>query len=42
MKKYFYVLDKIFKKIRKFEDGEKINPYLKGPICLKPFKRINQ
>ncbi len=41
MEKYFNVLDRIFKKISDFESGENCMNYLNGPVCRKPFKRIN-
>ncbi len=38
---YFYELEKLFSKIREFEDGRDIMPLLKGPICHSKFKRLN-
>ena len=39
--KYFIELDKIFKKIKTFEDGENVYDYLDGPVCQSGFKRLN-
>ena len=39
--KYFYLLDKIFKDINSFENGEDINEKLDGPICHSGFERLN-
>ncbi len=41
MKKYFKVLDKIFKKIREFEKGKEIEILNKIPECHEGFKRLN-
>ena len=38
---YFYHLDKLFKKIADFEDGEDVQKYLEGPICHSGFNRLN-
>lgn len=38
---YFYELDKIFAKIRDFEDGKDVMKELEGPICQTGFKRLN-
>jgi glutamate-1-semialdehyde 2,1-aminomutase len=39
--KYFFELDKIFKKIKSFEDGENVYDKLDGPVCQTGFKRLN-
>ena len=41
LKKYFKELDIIFKKIRKFEDGENIYNYLEGKLATETFGRLN-
>ena len=38
---YFNELDPIFRKIKSFEDGEKIDDYLDGPICHAGLSRLN-
>jgi glutamate-1-semialdehyde 2,1-aminomutase len=38
---YFRDFEKVFSKLSKFEDGEDIRPYLKGPVCHDGFKRLN-
>jgi len=41
LKKYFKELDIIFKKIRKFEDGENIYNHLEGKLATETFGRLN-
>ncbi len=41
LKKYFKVLDFIFKKIKDFESGKDINILNKVPVCHTGFKRLN-
>lgn len=38
---YFFELDKIFSKIREFEDGRDVMKELDGPICQTGFQRLN-
>ena len=38
---YSKIADKIFSKIKRFEDGESIKKYLKGPVVGKGFERLN-
>ena len=38
---YFNELDPIFRKIKSFENGEKIDDYLDGPICHAGLSRLN-
>jgi glutamate-1-semialdehyde 2,1-aminomutase len=38
---YFYELDKVFARIRNFEDGEDVMKALEGPVCQSGFKRLN-
>lgn len=38
---YFYELDKVYARIRDFEDGEDVMKALEGPICQSGFKRLN-
>ncbi|HUX95598.1 MAG TPA: aminotransferase class III-fold pyridoxal phosphate-dependent enzyme [Bacteroidales bacterium] len=38
---YFHELDKLFFKIREFEDGQDVLALLKGPVCHSKFKRLN-
>jgi glutamate-1-semialdehyde 2,1-aminomutase len=38
---YFERLEPIFEKIQKFENGEDIYKYLKGPVCHAGFHRLN-
>jgi glutamate-1-semialdehyde aminotransferase len=38
---YFFELDKIFSRIREFEDGLDVMNFLKGPVCHSGFKRLN-
>lgn len=38
---YFYELDKLFEKIKEFEQGRDVMRELKGPICHNGFKRLN-
>ena len=40
-KKYSLILDKIFYKISLCEKGDSIHKYLKYPVSLKDFKRLN-
>ena len=39
--KYIAELSKIFKIIKKCEQGEKIEKYLKHKVCFSPFDRLN-
>jgi len=39
--KYIKKLDKIFSKIKKFENGLNVDKYLEGPACKPGFKRSN-
>ena len=41
IKGYMFELDKIFKKIKEFEDGDNIDNYLEGPVCHSGFSRLN-
>ena len=41
LEKYFKILDKIFKKIRSFENGDSIKELNKIPVCHSSFKRLN-
>ena len=41
LKKYSLILDKIFYKISLCEKGDSIHKYLKYPVSLKDFKRLN-
>ena len=38
---YFCELDKLFEKIKEFEQGRDVMRELKGPICHSGFKRLN-
>ncbi len=38
---YFYELDKVFARIRDFEDGDDVMKALEGPVCQSGFKRLN-
>jgi glutamate-1-semialdehyde aminotransferase len=38
---YFYELDKLFAKIREFEDGRDVMKELDGPVCMTGFQRLN-
>ena len=38
---YLHELDKIFKKIKEFENGKNIMPYLENPISNNGFGRLN-
>jgi hypothetical protein len=38
---YSKILNNIFAQIRRFEDGEPIKKYLKGPVIRKSFQRLN-
>ena len=38
---YSRILNNIFVQIRRFEDGEPIKKYLKGPVIRKSFQRLN-
>ena len=37
---YFYELDKVFARIRDFEDGDDVMKALDGPVCQSGFKRL--
>ncbi len=39
--RYFYELEKVFRKIRTFEEGEDVFAVLEGPVCHGGFKRLN-
>lgn len=39
--RYFYELEKIFKKIKTFEEGMDVFSELEGPVCHSSFKRLN-
>ena len=41
LKKYFKVLDIIFKNIRNFEDGKEVEILNKIPVCHNSFRRLN-
>ena len=41
IEKYSKIINKIFSKIKRFEDGESIKKYLKGPLVGKGFERLN-
>jgi len=41
LKKYFKVLNIIFKKIRDFEEGKGVEILNKIPVCHNTFKRLN-
>ena len=41
IKGYMFELDKIFKKIKEFEDGDNIDNYLEGPVYHSGFSRLN-
>lgn len=38
---YFHELDKVFARIRDFEDGDDVFSALDGPVCQAGFKRLN-
>jgi glutamate-1-semialdehyde 2,1-aminomutase len=39
--RYFFELEKIFEKIKTFEDGQDVHKFLEGPISHGGFKRLN-
>ena len=41
LKQYFYELEKVFKIIKKCEDGENIDTYLEYPESFSTFERLN-
>jgi glutamate-1-semialdehyde 2,1-aminomutase len=41
LKQYFYELEKVFKLIKKCEDGENIDTYLEHPESFSTFERLN-
>ena len=41
LSKYLKILDRIFKDIKKCEEGFKITKLLDGPVCETSFRRIN-
>ena len=41
LKKYFRILDTVFKKIRNFEDGKEVEILNKIPVCHNSFRRLN-
>ena len=41
IKRYSIIINKIFSKIRRFEDGESMKKYINGPLVGKGFERLN-